>query len=193
MFYYTLLYTVALTAFTPTPSPPLDSSLQAQVFFSDTIMQGVVKIVGSDPGSYVVLDPTDSEGVVPLTGYYARELRQLQGAVVRVKLMKAEKDSYPPRAMRVVSYRLQSINGKTAIAGILRVERDSCWLQNSKMYKLFNSARELKKLKGMKIWVSGDPVPGGFRVDSFGLIVKDPRLGNSAADLLLSLPPRSGR
>ncbi len=171
--------TVADTAMQPAPSTDATRPTAAPPRASrgttpaDSSAQGVVRVVGADPLSQVVLQTTvDGARVrVGVTGPLRAELGQLVGAEVRVwGPAVPNRPPTPPRAIDVSRYEIVSVNGERPHVGELVLRVNGMWLISESEMRLANVPDDLSDLSGAWVWIVG-PVRGEvLTVQTYGII-----------------------
>ncbi len=138
----------------------------------DTSAQGTVRILGADPFAQPVIqtgsDATQSVGV---QGPLRPEITALSGAEVRVwGKPVANRPPTPPRAIEVTRYRVVSVGGEPAYAGVLEMRGEQTWLRGERAVRLTSVPRDLTERMGATIWVTGVLTGDTLRVRSHGVI-----------------------
>jgi hypothetical protein len=138
----------------------------------DTTATGVVRVVGADPITTVVLDSAGSH--VALRGSLEVEVARLVGATVRVRGRPVPNaPPTPPRAVEVSDYDVLSINGATPVVGILRLGDDAPRIEGDSTVLLAFTPPGLLSLAGAKVWVVGRREGGWLVVQGYG-VIRDP-------------------
>ena len=134
----------------------------------DTVVQGVVQVVGADPFAQVVIAGAPGAAEVGIQGATRSELAQLTGAVVRVMGRPiANAQGTPPRAVLVTSYEIVTVNGAAPVVGVLEERGGARWLGG---HRLIAVPEELKRAVGAEVWVLGHVGPDGLTVTAYGII-----------------------
>jgi len=140
---------------------------------SHSTVLGVVNVVGSDPNPQIVLAVDEGEETeqVALVGALQAELGRLAGVEVSV----VGNESANPyggtgRAIDVIEYDVESVNGAPAYLGVLETREGELWLDRDRALMLTSVPTQLENLAGAKVWIAG-PVDGDeLRVQSFGVV-----------------------
>jgi len=134
----------------------------------DTVVRGVVAVVGADPLPEVVVAAGPRGREVAVIGPLRAELGALSGAEVEVRGRSVPNPlGAPPLAVDVASYEIVLIGGEPPIVGTLEARGDEVWLAGR---RLVAAPRELRGAVGRKVWAVGRPTEGGVTVLSFGVI-----------------------
>lgn len=139
----------------------------------DTTATGVVRVVGADPITQIVLMPDTSKRARPvaLHGALDDELDHLQGAMLQVwgRVVPNEPPS-PALAIDVTRYRIVAINGVRPLVGVLRVGPNGVQLVGDSTMTIQSPSAGLLSLQGAKLWVIGRTQSGRLVVESYGVI-----------------------
>jgi hypothetical protein len=134
---------------------------------SDTVVRGVVAVVGADPLAQVVLGAGGRD--VALVGSLRAELGTLHGAEVELSgRAVGNPQGMPPRAIEVARYEIVTIGGERPIVGTLEARADDLWLAGR---QLLGAPDELRRAVGAKVWVIGRTEGGRLLVQSYGVIL----------------------
>lgn len=148
-------------ASTPPGIPPADPT-------GDTVVRGVVAVVGADPVPQVVVAVGPGGREVAVIGALRAELGALSGAEVEVRGRSVPNPlGEPPLAVDVGSYEIVLIGGERPIVGTLEARGDDVWLAGRRLLVL---PPELRNAVGRKVWVVGRVTREGVTVQSFGVI-----------------------
>jgi len=147
------------------------------------LITGRLHVVGNEPFTRLVCRKK-SGGSYIIEGELLGELRNLQGAIVRLEGEEAGKaPEYGISILIVKNYRVLSINGKNPLIGVLALEDDRLFLiaEDGKIYILTgNLHNKLKDSTGAKVWVNGKVKGSLFSwitkryklsITSFGVII----------------------
>lgn len=135
---------------------------------TETVVRGVVAVVGADPVPQVVVAAEPGGREVAVIGSLRDELGALSGAEVEVRGRLLQNPlGAPPLAVDVASYEIVLIGGERPIVGTLETRGGDLWLGER---RLVSAPRELCDAVGRKVWVVGRPTEGGVTVLSFGVI-----------------------
>ena len=143
---------------------------------SDAAVEGIVRVVGSDPSPQVVLSVGEGMATaqIALVGEYRDELGTLSGvsvAVVGDSVVNPQ--GMPAHAIDVLEYDVVAVNSAPAYLGILARRDGVWWLDREESFRLTLLPSDLEGRVGAKVWVAG-PVDGDeLRVQSYG-IVREP-------------------
>lgn len=149
------------------PAPAIQR--EAAPTTGDTTATGIVRVVGADPITSVVLDSDGRQ--VAVRGGLADEVERLAGATVRVWGRPVPNTPpTPPLAIEVSGYDILSINGATPVVGILRLGEDAPRIEGDSTVLLAFPHPGLLSLEGAKVWVVGRPAGGMLIVHGYGLI-----------------------
>jgi hypothetical protein len=151
---------------TPRPSMQGDSAS----------VEGVVKVVGSDPFAQVVLETRDGEQVA-VVGDLRPELANLVGLTVRV--VGRPGGAAPPvdRSIEVQTYEALDVRGDPVYVGTLERVGDGYRLRGGTVWELVSVPDALAANVGAKVWVAGQRGDGRITVSVYGVIKSrgDPR------------------
>jgi hypothetical protein len=130
------------------PAPPASSPGRES-------MRGVVRVVGSEPLTQVVLrDAAGSER--RLTGPMLAALRRVSGVEVSVIGREAERG-----ALQVDSFTVRAVDGEPAIDGTVAIEGNDVFIVTATgRVRLGNPPSELREIPGARVWVSGPAATG---------------------------------
>ena len=146
---------------TPPRTPPAAPT-------GDTVVRGVVAVVGGDPLPQVVVSTGSGGREVAVIGALRAELGALSGAEVEARGRSVPNPlGAPPLAVDVGSYEIVSIGGERPIVGTLEARGDDVWLGGR---RLLAPPPELRSAVARKVWVVGRTTPEGVTVQSFGVI-----------------------
>jgi hypothetical protein len=149
-----------------TAGPPGPSTPQVATT-GDTVVRGVVAVVGADPLAQVVLGADGRD--VALVGSLRAELGALHGAEVEVRGRAVPNpQGTPPHAVEVARYEIVTIGGERPIVGTLEARVDDLWLAG---WRLLGAPDELRRAVGAKVWVIGKKENGRLVVQSYGVIL----------------------
>ena len=140
---------------------------------SDTTVRGVVRVVGADPMTQVIVRPNDAGQGVGIAGALRPEVGSLEGVEVSVTGPAiANRPPSPPRAVDVQRYEILSVGGLPAHAGVLMPKGDAMWLAGSRdtLELIGPTPTALARLAGTKVYVAGQVVNGRLVVQAFGAI-----------------------
>lgn len=132
---------------------------------SDSV-HGRVEQTGSQPHPDLVL--VRSGGQLLLEGPLAGELTHLTGMDVTLW---GSRQPPPPNRFVATVYRIDSVDGSPARVGIVLVGADGqLQLAGADTVRLTGAPAGFDKLAGAKVWVTGQPGPGGLAVAAYGVI-----------------------
>jgi hypothetical protein len=131
---------------------------------------GVVRVVGADPLTQLVIQGADGGPPTAIVGPLEAELRQAVGVEVRVTGPAA--DPAPPSraAVQAQSYEAIALNGVPAYVGTIERSGDGLNLVGARRWLLLNPPAELRESVGAKAWVAGETSAGGLRVSGYGIL-----------------------
>jgi hypothetical protein len=132
-------------------------------------VQGVVRVVGSEPVDVHVVVRRESGGDVRVVGPLRDEIRRLSGAVVRVS-----GDLEPPdvpvaeRQIRASEYEIVSVNGEPVVHGVVE-SRSGGWtiLRTRSGERVYLASAPESFQVGQTVWVQG---PRAAIVQAFGVV-----------------------
>lgn len=155
---------LAISACTPVPEPASDPSAPVE-------LTGVVAVAAGPAGRDVVTLQPDGGRQVALSGAPAEELRNVDGARVRI-VGRRTAGAAPGGGMEAESYELLSVDGERATVGILRVSgRDAVLeLPGGQAVRLAGAPPALVSRAGAKVWVIGRAGSDGLAVTSYGVL-----------------------
>jgi hypothetical protein len=134
---------------------------------SDTVVRGVVAVVGADPLAQVVLGAGGRD--VAIVGALRAELGTLHGAEVEVRgRAVGNPQGMPSRAVEVTRFEIVTIAGERPIVGMLEAQADDLWLAG---WRLLGAPDELRRAVGAKVWVIGKEEGRRLLVQSYGVIL----------------------
>jgi hypothetical protein len=141
------------------PAPQADSPSNSVT--GDTL-RGVVRVVGSDPGTWVTLQPA-GQRAVSLSGESAEALRSVSGADVWVRGRPME------WYFEVTQFSVRAIDGRATWDGVLRRNGQALALELSEggTVQLDDPPQALQQYVGSRIWLTR-PLPG--RGAAYGVI-----------------------
>lgn len=159
-----LLLACALAVASCTRGAPADGT--SSPVTADTL-RGTVRIVGSEPGTSIVLEPAGGGAPVTLEGERT-VLERLSGIEVAV-----EGEPLPPGRFRVARVRVRAANGIPAVDGVLAREggRDVLVMHDGTRRVVARLPEALRGRTGARIWLAG-PLDGD--IDAFGIIADRP-------------------
>lgn len=143
---------------------------------SDSAVEGIVRVVGSDPSSQVVLSVGEGMAAaqIALVGEYRDELRILSGvAVAVVGDSVANPQGMPAHAIDVLEYDIVSVNLEPAYLGVLAHRDGVWWLDREESFRLTLLPSDLEGRVGAKVWIAGLVDGDELRVQSYG-VVREP-------------------
>ncbi len=129
-----------------------------------TTLVGTVRVAGSTPFPQVLLHPEEDGPEVEIQGAYRSELRNLQGARVRVTGRLGAGN-----VLNASGYEILEIGGQKPLVGLLLVEGETTLLRTGpgEPVTLRGAPEELRALAGDKVWVITGRDGG---VQAYGLI-----------------------
>ena len=163
------------------PDPPQAEMRSAEghehaADMSDAAVEGIVRVVGSDPSPQVVLSVGEGMATaqIALVGEYRDELGTLSGvSVAVVGDSVANPQGMPAHAIHVLEYDIVSVNSEPVYLGVLTQRDGVWWLDREESFRLTLLPSDLEGRVGAKVWIAG-PVDGDeLRVQSYG-IVREP-------------------
>lgn len=126
-------------------------------------IRGTVAVTGSDPGTTVILRTVSAGPVLTLTGPQAALIARVSGAEIWAR--GAREDA---RHFQVSAFGVRSVDGVSAVDGILMKHGDSYMLQTSdgKHLAIARLPAALAEKVGARIWLSGplDRDPNAFGI-----------------------------
>ncbi len=134
----------ATPAATPAATPPASAPAR-----TDTL-RGKPAVVGSSPFTQVALRPA-AGGSVTITGPLAKEIGRASGADVWVRGTRTE------RGFEATDYRVRTVDGVTALDGVLVVEGEGTYLRLADGIRrpLRSAPAALRAEAGARVWVTG--------------------------------------
>lgn len=149
-----------------TAGPPAPNTPQV-VPSGDTVVRGIVAVVGADPLAQVVLASGGRD--VAVVGALRAELGTLHGAEVEVRGRPVgNPQGMPSRAIEVTRFEILTIAGERPTVGLLEARADDLWLAGR---RLLGAPDELRRAVGAKVWVIGRKEGGRLLVQSYGVIL----------------------
>lgn len=148
---------------------------QAGVSSGDTTVRGVVRVVGSEPLTTVVLRPNDDGAGVAIIGSLSAEIGSLDGVEVSARGAAVEHHPpTPPRAVDVRSYDVVAVGSLPARSGRLVGHSAALWLVGtSDSVELANPVpKQLMGMAGRRVYVAGTLEAGKLHVQAFGALEK---------------------
>ena len=140
---------------------------------SDAAVEGIVRVVGSDPSPQVVLSVGEGMATaqIALVGEFRDELGTLSGvSVAVVGDSVANPQGMPAHAIDVLEYDVVSVNSAPAYLGVLTQRDGVWWLDREESFRLTLLPSDLEGRVGAKVWIAG-PVDGDeLRVQSYGIV-----------------------
>jgi hypothetical protein len=161
---------LALAACAPAPAPGSDPSASS-ADAARAELTGVVAVTAGPAGRDVVTLQPDGGRQVALSGAPAEELRNIDGARVRL-VGRRTAGAAPGGGVEAESYELLSIDGERPTVGILRVTGQSAMLEipGGSMVRLAGAPPALLSRAGAKVWVTGRAGSEGLAVTSYGVL-----------------------
>lgn len=135
-----------------------------------TMLEGRLRLAGSDPNVMVMLQPAAGGPEVQLTGEHLGELERLSGIDVSVV---GSLSTAPRRTVDVASYQIQSVNGRRPSVGVVVSRGGAFWLEGDTSVRLSIVPDGLRNQIGAKVWIVGEMTDGSLRPESYG-IIRDP-------------------
>lgn len=154
------------------PAPEVSATGMPAVRDGDTVVTGIVREVGAEPLTQLVLQAAGA-GALPVAvrGELRAEIANLLGAEVRVWGAPADNQPPPPqRAIEIAGYEIVSVNGVTPAVGTLVLVGDDLVLAGSDTLQLRSPPEVLRSHVGAKVWIVGDRSGDALSVQSFGVI-----------------------
>jgi hypothetical protein len=148
-------------------------TVRSGVASADTTVRGVVRIVGSEPLTTVVLRLNDEGPGIAIVGSLSAEIGSLSG--VEVAARGAAVDHHPPtppRAVDVRSYDVVAVGDLPARSGRVAIHSEALWLVGVRdSVELAPPVPEpLRSLAGHRVYVAGPLERGRLHVQAFGAI-----------------------
>ncbi len=134
---------------------------------SPEVVEGELRLAGSDPMTMVMLRPMAGGEEVRLEGSLVEELRRLGGIVVSVT---GKRDESAMRGFDVTSYEITSVQGTRPSVGTVVSRDGDLWLESESSVRLVDVPAGLRAQVGAKVWVIGTTVDGSLRPESYGVI-----------------------
>lgn len=135
-------------------------------------VEGVVRVVGSQPVDVHVVVETEEGATVRVVGALRDEIRRLSGAVVRIE-GPVEPSEMPVarRQIRADDYRIISVNGEPVIQGLVEGKTGG-WtvLRTPDGEQVYLASAPEGIRTGQRVWVQG---PRSVIVQSYGVIRDD--------------------
>lgn len=132
-------------------------------------IQGVVRVVGSQPVDVHVVIEMEEGGTARVVGELRDEIRRLAGAVVRVEGPLAPSEMPVARQqVRATDYRIVSVNGEPVIQGLVEGKTGG-WtiLRTPEGERVYLASAPEGIRTGQRVWVQG---PRSVIVQSYGVI-----------------------
>jgi len=141
----------------------------------DTMVRGVVRVVGADPFPQVVLRPDDRGAGVGVMGALRAEIGSMDGVEIEARGPAVPNSPpIPPRAVNVREYDVVAIGGTPARSGVLTRHGGAYWLVGSRdSVELATPISEgLSAAVGHRVYVGGILESGKLREQLYGTIVQ---------------------
>ena len=147
----------------PSGTPPAAPARSEPNAPSLDTVRGIVAVVGAVPITHVVVRPPGG-GSITLQGPLAREVGVASGADVVVRGRRTG-----DRAIEVSGYEVRTVDGVTAITGMLTAEGDRLVLVTDagRRYPIARPPAPLREHVGARVWVTGDP---STTIASYGVL-----------------------
>ena len=132
----------------------------------DTVVRGVVAVVGADPFAEVVVSAGGRSAAV--VGSLRAELGTLHGVEVEVRgRAVGNPHGTPGRAIEVERYEIIAIAGERPFVGTLEARAGGLWIDGM---RLVGAPDDLVGAVGGKVWVIGRNEDGRLAVRGYGVI-----------------------